>query len=74
MIRKEIMKGYLARDVCLSLQQQEEIMSLIVDRENIKLQDLLVQKTLFRHKITNFGFDFEYLDKANEEEEYRMLA
>jgi hypothetical protein len=36
-IKREIMKGYSAEEVEMSLRQQEEIIGMIIDRETIKL-------------------------------------
>lgn len=47
-IKKEIMKGYSADEIGLSLRQQEELLELILRRESVKLKNLEIEKLLFR--------------------------
>lgn len=73
-IKKEIMKGYSADEIGQSLKHQEEIIEMIIKREQVKFKQLQNEKQLFRQKISflNGYFQFEDIDRQNEAERQKL--
>lgn len=57
-IKREILRNYSPREVEVALKQQEELICLLIDREQLKLENHQIEHSLFRSKIGLMNINF----------------
>ena len=68
-----MIRGYSASKVNLALLEQQEMMELVIHREYLKLENVKMEKAIFRKKIASFNVSLDHIDKEIEQEEEKNM-
>ena len=68
-----MIRGYSASKVNLALLEQQEMMELVIHREYLKLENVNMEKAIFRKKIASFNVSLDHIDKEIEQEEEKNM-